>query len=104
MATLLEKWEFLHSDSTLPKRVESAILKASYDVINEGSGTANHAARLAWANSVRLSPAELAASMTQGVMACLDNPTIQQDPLNATDNDIQFVINSIVDRLSGVGA
>lgn len=105
MATLIEKWHARRADSNLAKQVESAVFAAAYDVRNEDALTPNHATRLAWALAVRdLDGVELEKSVKQGLMACLDNPTIGGNPDAATDNDVQFVINSAVNDLAGVEA
>lgn len=103
MATLLELYYARRADSDLPKRVESAILKAAYDVRNEGPEYPGHEARIAWANAVRSDTAARALAVEQGVIACLENPVIGANPDASTDNDIQFVVNSSVSPMAGAG-
>lgn len=103
MATLLELYDARRQDGPLPKRIESAILKAAYDIRNEDPQVVGHAGRLAWANAVRTDQSERAMSVEQGLILCLENPTIGANPSAATDNDIQFMINSSVYDLAGMG-
>lgn len=70
-----------------------AALKAAADIRNEDPGTPNHANRLTWAVSVEQDPAAAARQMRYRIM---ENATIQSNPTGATDNDVQFVVNSLI--------
>ena len=98
MATLLEKYALLHSDGDLWRKAEAAAWQAATDIINEDPGTTNHAARLTWANGVLGSPASVAnvtAWVTANRMKILENATLQTNGNASTDNDVQFVVNSL---------
>ena len=102
MATLLQLYHARRADSTLRQRVESAVLLAARDIRNESDQTANHAERLAWANAVRAQTAALATAVDHATLACVENATIGANPDGATDNDIQFVVGSVVNQMAGV--
>lgn len=101
-ATLLDLYYARNADSTLRKRVESAILLAAFDVTVEAGATANHAERLAWATGVASDPAKLAQAVDRVTIRCIQNTTIQANPDLATDNDIRFVTNGSINALAGV--
>jgi len=94
----------LFSDTTndLHKKVARAIDVAARDVINEDPGTANHAARYKWACSVRLSVDNITTEAHKYILSVLDNATVAAAGNAATDNDVQFVINGLVDTMAGV--
>lgn len=88
------------TDSTLLKQTAVAIKKAAYDISNESEGTTNHAQRMQWMRNVTLTddaPVKWAKKM---IWRVLDNATIQANPSAATDNDVQFVVNSLVDEFA----
>lgn len=74
-----------------------AVLKAASDIRNEDAGTSNHANRLLWAQSVEQDPAARVLEMRYRIM---QNATIQAAPTAATDNDVQFVVNSLIDSFA----
>jgi len=71
-----------------------ACLKAAADIRNEDAGTANHANRLIWAQAVEQDPEAKTREMRYRIM---ENATVQAAPTEATDNDVQFVVNSLID-------
>jgi hypothetical protein len=83
----------------LRQRFAAARLKAAWDVLNESAGTTNHAARLAWANKVI---ASYEADLDPEFRRFLSNATIQTSGNNASDNDVQFVVNSFLNTFAGV--
>ena len=85
--------QYRHPD--LRTRTQIAICNAAYNVLNEDPATANHANRIVWANSVLASP-ERMASLEMSLV--VQNATIQTQGDNATDNDLQFVVNGLVDQ------
>jgi hypothetical protein len=89
------------TDSALRKQIAVACSKAALDIFNEASDTANHANRLGWARRVQLTgiggPAAMADTM---IWKVLENATIQANPAAATDSDIQFVVNSILETFA----
>ena len=81
-------------------QVAGACLKAAQDIQNEDPGTNNHVNRIAWASAVEANSKAVARDMGGRV---LDNATVAADVENATDNDIQFVVNSLVDEFATGG-
>ncbi len=97
LAELLDA--YLNRDDVFRKKVAGACLMAAKDIIAEDAGTAGHAARIAWANSVRSAPLAMAQTMITKV---LENATIAADVAGAVDSDIQFVVNSLINTFAGV--
>jgi hypothetical protein len=97
MATLLELYNLRFTSQNLKNRTVAAIAKAAQDVLNEDAGTANHAARVAWASAALADTPTMAERMMWGMLA---NATIAAAGDAATDNDIQFVVNSLVDTFA----
>jgi hypothetical protein len=85
------------TDHVLRKQTAVALHKAAVDILNESAATENHSQRMAWARRVIASPEEWAA---KAIWKVLENATIQASPAEASDNDVQFVVNSIVDSLA----
>jgi hypothetical protein len=86
--------------STLRKKVVVAIYKAALDVRNEAASTPNHAARLAWAMKVAGEPGEPERQAAAHIWGVMENATIAANPATATDADVQFAINALVDRMA----
>jgi len=80
----------------------AACLKASYAIVNEDGGTANHVNRLAWANSVlNGTVAEVEALAFQHLRyAIASNATLQSAGDAATDNDVEFIVNSQINTFA----
>lgn len=89
------------ADSRLRKQIAAAVHKAAVDVRNEATNTANHARRLTWADKVLNNPDGPAFWAGVFVWGVLENATIVASPGAATDNDVQFVVNSLIDRYAG---
>jgi hypothetical protein len=94
MATLLEISNLILGAPTLRQRFLAGRVKAAWDILNESPSTTNHANRLIWSVSV-LDTYEGHAQ--NEYTRFLSNPTIQASGNSSTDNDIQFVVNSMVD-------
>lgn len=94
MATLLERFNLQYSDSPLRQRTQIAIESAAFDVINEATDAPNHVNRLLWANWTLNNPAKM---MDVEMSLVVQNPTISAAGDDATDGDIQFVVNGLVD-------
>jgi hypothetical protein len=92
MATLAEIAN-LAQDESFISRIAAAIGKAATDVINEDPGTTNHANRLLWAKAAM---ADIDGLASEYAWTIVQNATIQTSGVEATDNDIQFVVNSNV--------
>lgn len=97
MATLQELYNLWHEGSDLRARVAAACAKASNDVLNEDAGTANHANRLVWARTTLM---DIDAMATRMFWAVISNATIAAAGNAATDNDIQWVVNSWIDSFA----
>ena len=82
--------------TTLKAKFIGACLLAAYNILNEDPGTENHANRLVWANAViGGETADVEAKAVQHLRyAVASNATIQATGNDATDNDVQFVVNS----------
>ena len=79
-------------------QIAGACLMAAKDIKLEGAGTVNHANRLIWANKVLVNPEGKAREILMRVLA---NTTVAAAMPTPTDNDIQFVVNSLVDQIAG---
>jgi hypothetical protein len=93
MATYLDIYNLQYTETLLRQRTQVAISHAANDVINEDPATANHANRIVWANEVLANPERM---MNLEMSLVVQNPTIETEGNNATDNDIQFVVNGLV--------
>lgn len=85
----------------LSSRIFVAVHKAASDIIGEDAGTANHAARLAWAQEAIGGGRASLQLMTERMMVdVLTNGTIAADPYGQSsqdpDGDVQFVVNSLL--------
>lgn len=81
-------------------RVAAALANAAEDIENEDPGTPNHETRLAWAETVLAGGAPDEADKIMWRVGL--NPTIAAaGEEGATDGDIQFVVNSLLDLLIG---
>lgn len=90
----------LNGDGTFWKKVAGACWVAAWQIIGEDPETANHANRLVWAQQVQANRKAMARDMLAKV---LENPTLAADPEGATDGDVQYVINSLVDTFATGG-
>ena len=100
MATLLEQYTFWNSsieNATLRNRAAAAAMNAARDVLNEDVGTANHAARIKWAASVFQ---DINAAGRDMIAFLAANAAVVSVGDAATDNDIQFVVNSSIDSIA----
>jgi len=84
----------LKTNPTFKNRVTVAVAKAATDIFNEPNSTTNHAARVTWANAALVNAETVAERMLWSIV---QNPTIQSNGLDSTDNDIQYVVNSKID-------
>lgn len=80
----------------LRKQVAVAMHKAAVDVTNEGPETLLHNERAFWATKVLRDPVGWAAV---AVWKVLENSVIAENPAGATDSDVQFVVNGLVNEL-----
>ncbi len=78
-------------------QIAGACWRAAGDVENEDPGTDNHANRLVWAAEVRHNRKNKALEMLDDV---LKNAAIATDVDAATDNDVLFVVASLIDTFA----
>lgn len=76
-------------------RVTYFALKAAIAILAEDIATPNHDNRLIWAGEV-LDGTDL----TTLVFATTTNATVATDRAATTDNDLEFVVNSMVDHFA----
>jgi hypothetical protein len=91
MATLLEIYNQKATNADLRNRVAAAIGVAAWAVFDEADPTA---ARITWAKDAVMNAENLAG---QWMWAVCGNATIQAADFNPTDNDIQYVVNTLRD-------
>ena len=94
--TYQEIYKLMHEVGALWEKSEVACFKAAVDVLNEDTGTTNHANRVLWAQAVLLSNAK----SNEMKYHILQNATIQALGNASTDNDVQFVVNSLIDTFA----
>jgi len=98
-----EEYDLIFDETNaLHKKVARALDKAARDVMNEDAGTEHHAVRYVWACGIRQSPSVLQREAHRWIMAVLDNVTVASSGNTASDNDIQFVVNGLVNTMAGV--
>lgn len=88
-----------NKDDAFRQQVAGACLSCATDIIYEDAGTTGHAARLVWANAVRVNPEGMAIPM---IPVVLENATIAADVAGATDNDVKYVVTTLIDQFAGV--
>ena len=84
-------------DTTFQGRCLVALWIAAESIVNEDPQTPNHQARMDWARTAQ--QGKLAITPSNLAQAVLRNTTIATDPVAASDGDIQFQVNSILDWL-----
>ena len=97
---LQELYEAFVGENDFWKRVAGACMIAAIGIAEEDPATPNHADRVQWALSVRDNVKAIARSQ-EALAAILQNPTISADVENATDANIQAVVDSLVDTWAG---
>ena len=85
--------DLINGSPDLRQRFLASRVEACWDILNEDPGTTNHVNRVLWAESVLDS---YEAHAQREYSRFLSNSTIQSSGSAATDNDIQFVTNSMV--------
>jgi hypothetical protein len=97
MATLLETFNLRNTSSGLRNRLAVACVRSAVDVLNEAANTTNHAQRVKWANATLADAQGMAEKMMWGLLA---NATVASAGEAATDNDILFVVSSLIDTFA----
>ena len=97
----VEDWALITDQANdLHAKISRAIDVAARDVINEDPGTTNHANRIVWARHIRKGPTNITIEANAWINVVLDNATIAAAGNLATDNDVQFVVNGLVDDMA----
>jgi hypothetical protein len=81
----------------LLERVAGACLEAAGDIRVEDPGTTNHTNRIIWMGEVHSNALQKARDMIPRI---LDNAVIGANPEGASDNDIQFVVNNLINEFA----
>jgi len=95
---LIDTYNLRYNSATLQSKVVAAVAKAAMDILNEDPATANHADRVTWAAEALSHTKTVAEKFMWGVVS---NASIAAAGEDATDNDIQFVVNSLIDTIAG---
>jgi len=82
--------------STLRRRICGACWKAASDILNEDAGTTNHANRVLWAKQVLTENNDGPMVKRLSVAVAQNSTVAAAGAESATDNDIQFVVNSFI--------
>lgn len=93
MATLLDIYHLMHSDGDLWRKVEAAALVAAVIVKYESPATPNHAARMAWADTVF---ADASAWTLANKVPVLENEAVLNAGHSATDEQVNTAVNALV--------
>lgn len=89
----------LTENGTFQRRLQMALWIAAVDVLNEDAGTTNHTARATWAGKALKGPQD-SDVLRRVSIRCSANASIGAAGEQASDSDIQFVVNSLVDELA----
>lgn len=99
----ISTYNALHRDGHLPAQCEMYILiHAVPTIYAESTDTTNHAARLAWAQSMEQDSTALERSKKHLLIKCVQNATIAttiEAGGNAEDSDVEFVGDSYLSVL-----
>lgn len=99
--TLQQEYDLVNSATyqVLHQKAEAALVQAAEDIMNEASTVAHHDIRIRWAQAVRRNPqlSLLQAKIDLALNSIVADAEILT-PGTASDDDIQFVINSGVPR------
>jgi len=87
----------LGTDPTWRARCQTAALQGCTNIMSEDDTTPGHAQRADWANRVLLQPTLMSPGIALGIAA---QPGVTGS--DATDQDILFTFNSMVNAWSGV--
>ena len=85
--------------SNLFRQIQFAVWVAANDIVNEDPETAKHAKRVDWSRKILNGGIQASEEWTRRVIPqVLMNATIQAAPEDATDSDVQFVVNGLVNN------
>jgi hypothetical protein len=101
MPTLEELYNLRYnSGDELHRRVAAAVAVAASGILGEAAETAGHAQRLVWAKATLAG--DIRQTANQFIWSAVANPVIAANPCAATDGDIQWVVNQVVNTFAGV--
>ena len=89
------------NDATFQGRCSVAAWNAAQAIVSESPDTANHQSRKDWATRVLQDRANI--TPLQLAMQVLRNSVIAGAPSTASDNDIQFQVDSVLADLITIG-
>lgn len=95
--SLLQISQACRGEGTLLRRVEGTCLTTAAYIRIEDPATTNHENRLVWAAKVKANRKAMAREM---LAKTLENPTLAANPEGATDGDVQYVVNSLIDTFA----
>jgi hypothetical protein len=94
MATLVDVYNQKMQNAELRNRTTGAIAVAAWAVLEEVSPPAE---RVAWAKQAIMNADSIAV---QWMWAVCGNVTVQTANFNPTDGDIQFIVNTLRDKIA----
>jgi len=89
------------NNADFQNRCKVAMWRAAQDICSEPEETENHATRKEWAERVLKDVVTIKPHVL--AMQVLRNPVIADDSTSATDDAIQFQVNSVVDAIIAIG-
>jgi len=89
------------TDTTFQGRCVVATWIAAQAILAENPQTPKHAQRKDWATTILRSTQKITPQVL--AIQVLQNPSIAANPTLASDGDIQFQVNSIIDTLIAIG-
>jgi len=101
MPTLEELYHLRYnSGDELHRRVAAAVAVAASGILGESAETPGHALRLVWAKATLAG--DIRQTANQFIWSVVANPVIAADIDAASDGDIQWVVNQVVNTFAGV--
>lgn len=104
MAVTYSQLKTLDNDQTLIPRVEVAIWIAVNTIAGEAAATANHAQRIAWAQTAIANTAGTARSVLQIALAANVAANDTASIIASSDASIQSAVNNSIKVLAGITA
>lgn len=89
------------NEAVFQGRCQVAMWKAAQDVVAESPSTEGHKSRMDWATRVLRDGANI--TPRQLAMQVLRNAVIAADPVAASDSDMQYQVNSVINDLIAIG-
>ena len=89
-------------DHILYLQTEAAVARAALDILSESTGTPRHEARVKWAQKVFRTGDGPRIEAGKFIWRVLANNTIRNDPLNATDANVQAQVDAVVNDYIGL--